>query len=252
MIVRDHGASLLLITQPDHAALARRIMDHWVAGDFARAPRRASILHAIDAHDDGWRELDEAPIVDTTSGRIADFITAPAEVRRAVWPRGVARLADDPWAAALVAEHAIYIYGRYRKDAGWAPFFAEMERLRAQYVAIAQLTLEALSGDYLFLRIGDLLSLSFCNAWTDAQEDFDYSIRWEAPRVVIAPDPFGRASIPVSIRARELPNRPFRDAADAASAWRDARDVALSGSVSGPAETTRSPAAATNRGVDGQ
>lgn len=233
MIVREDVASLLLITQPDHAALSRRIMERWVAGDFAHAPRRASILHAIGAHDDGWRELDAAPIVDEASGRILDFTSAPGELRRGVWPRGVSRLAADPWAAALVAEHAIHIYRRYRHDASWTPFFAEMADLRAHHAERAGLTRDVLSADYLYLRVGDLLSLSFCNGWTNAEEDFGYSIRWDPPHVVITPDPFDGASIPISVLARELDKRPFRDAADAATAWQRAREVTLSGTVRG-------------------
>jgi len=234
MIVCDAGSSLLLITQPDHAALARRVMDQWQAGGFVQAPRRASILHAIEEHDNGWHELDAAPIVDLNTGRIADFISAPADLRRAVWPRGVEQLAADPWAAALVAQHALHIYARYREDAGWAPFFREMERLRAHFLSAAQEkdTLDTLLRDYVFLRIGDLLSLTFCNRWTDEQQDLGYSIQWRAPRVVITPDPFG-APVPMVIRARALPHRTFRDNPDAERAWRAAREVELAGTVSG-------------------
>ena len=64
MIVRPAGDVLHLITQPDHAALARRIMDRWIADDLPASPRRASILRAIEEHDHGWLDVDAAPIVD--------------------------------------------------------------------------------------------------------------------------------------------------------------------------------------------
>jgi hypothetical protein len=233
MIVREHGAALQLITQPDHAALSRRIMERWVADGFADAPRRAPILHAIGAHDDGWIEVDRAPIVDRASGRLADFVSAPAEIRRGIWPRGVARLGGDGWAAALVAQHAIYIYRRYRADASWSAFFAEMEQLRGRFAGVAGLTLDELAADYLFLRIGDLISLSFCNEWGHTEQDFGYSIRCEGARVVVTPDPFDGTPVPITIPARELPNRIYRDAADAAAAWAGGRRIELSGTVQG-------------------
>ena len=73
MIVRQHDSSLLLITQPDHAALAARVMQHWVANGLPDHPHRSSILHAIAEHDNGWQEVDAAPLVDA-AGRIADFV----------------------------------------------------------------------------------------------------------------------------------------------------------------------------------
>ena len=109
MIVRTDADVLHLITQPDHAALARRIMERWQCEPLPPPERRASVFHAIGAHDDGWIEFDN-PLVIDASGQIADFMTAPAAARRAVWPRAVAKLASDPWAAALVAQHAIHIY----------------------------------------------------------------------------------------------------------------------------------------------
>jgi hypothetical protein len=233
MIVRENGTILLVITQPDHAALARNIMERWVANDFAHAPRRKQILHAIGAHDNGWLEVDRTPLVDRASGRLADFISAPEEIRRGIWPRGVGLLSGEPWAAALVAQHAIHIYRRYRNDTSWSLFFDEMEDLRDDFVAAAGPTLDDLIADYLFLRIGDLASLSFCNGWSDSEEDFGYSIRTEGARVLVAPDPFAGASVPVTIQARELPNKLYRDSGDATAEWHRARTVTLSGWVSG-------------------
>ena len=78
MIVRSYASSCLLITQPDHAALAGRIMDVWATRGLRDAPQRASILRAVSEHDVGWREVDSAPLVDEANGQILDFISAPA------------------------------------------------------------------------------------------------------------------------------------------------------------------------------
>ena len=228
MIVLPDGPSLLLITQPDHAALARRLMDQWQANGLAGHPRRDSILHAVEQHDNGWRELDAAPTLLPGTGRIADFMTMPPEVKQSVWPRGVERLAGDPWAAALVAQHAIHIYSGQRPSAEWTPFFAEMEALRARHLDRAQAPLESLYRDYAFVRLADLVSLVFCNRWTDEKQDFGYTLAWRDGEVVITPDPFGGTQVTMSVPARELPNRAFLDANDLAAAWRDARPVMVS------------------------
>jgi uncharacterized protein DUF3891 len=232
MIVRPHGASLLLITQPDHAALAARIMDRWLIGGFPGEPRRASILRAIAEHDNGWREVDAAPLLDEATGRVQDFISAPVQVRQSVWPRAVERLADDPTSAALVAEHAIQIYSRFRDDAAWNAFFAEMAMLRNEHASRAGLPAEAIERQYFFVRAGDLISLTFCNAWAEVQQIGGHDIQLrEGGVVTIRPDPFGGSSVPFDIPARAVHNRSFRSAAEAADAFRNASVITLSGIV---------------------
>ena len=72
MIIRRLALSQQLITQPAHAALAARIVDHWQGNHFPESPRRASILHAISQHDNGWDEIDEKLVVDEATGQLLD------------------------------------------------------------------------------------------------------------------------------------------------------------------------------------
>ena len=84
-------------------------------------------------------------------------MTAPDAVKRSVWPRAVGRLAHAPYAAALVAHHAVHVYRRYRTEPDWAAFFAEMDATRDRHLSAAgTVTFEELLRDYIFLRIGDL------------------------------------------------------------------------------------------------
>ncbi|HJR59307.1 MAG TPA: DUF3891 family protein [Vicinamibacterales bacterium] len=236
MIVRPSGPSQLLITQPDHAALAGRIMREWHAGELQTSPRRPEILLAIDQHDNGWAEVDVDPIVDPTTGRIFDFVSAPAQVRRSVWPRGIERLSATPYAAALVAQHALHIYARFRSDTDWMPFFSEIESARDRHLrAAADATFEELQRDYVFVRLGDLASLVFCTAWQEPQAEAGYSIRLDGTRVVIAPDPFGGRGVPIEVRARELPDRPFSSSADAHRTMSAAPQRVVSGIACGEA-----------------
>jgi hypothetical protein len=235
MIIRTGGTSQFLITQPDHAALAARIMRVWPGDGLPDSPRRSDILRAIDEHDHGWTQVDAAPIVDVVTGDILDFVNAPDEVRRQVWPRGVERLAATPYAAALVAHHAIHVYRRYRPHLEWKEFFRTMEEARARFLRETQaLTLNELFRDYLYLRLGDLLSLTFCNAWTEVQtDDSGYAIRLDEALLVVTPDPFAGSELPIEVSARELPNRSFTSAAAAREAFAAAPTVTLTGVIKG-------------------
>ncbi|HSL22740.1 MAG TPA: DUF3891 family protein [Vicinamibacterales bacterium] len=234
MIIQLTDASLLLVTQPDHAALSAHIMRRWRDRGFATHPRRESILLAVQEHDNGWQEVDAAPIVDTSSGRLMDFMNAPAALKRAIWPRGVGRLSHDPWAAALVAQHALHVYRHYRGAVEWDAFFAELESTRDGHLrrAIGR-TLHDLVTDYFFVRMGDLLSLTFCNGWQEAPEQQDYAIRLEESRLIIRPDPFAGEVVPFFVRARELPNAPFQSQVDAVRVFDAAPSRQLQGVAAG-------------------
>jgi hypothetical protein len=229
MIVRPAAAALHLITQPDHAALSRRIMERWVP--LADHSRRASVLLAIGEHDNGWREPDGAPALDRT-GRVVDFVNIPVEVRQGVWPRGVARLAFDPWAAALVAQHAITVYSRFRPDAEWATFFERMAGTRNEFVDASRLPFEALLDDYTFVRLGDLLSLTFCTGWTEPQHYDRWTVVHREDRVVVAPDGFGGREVPIAVAAVEVSAEPFMSEDNLRAALAAAPRVTLTGTIS--------------------
>ena len=233
MIVRQTGDALQLITQPDHAALASEIMEHSVA--LAEHPRRSSILLAVAEHDNGWTEPDAAPLLDPVTGIPFDFISAPIDMRQSVWPRGVARLAYDPWAAALVAQHAIVIFHRYRSDTAWTRFFVEMETMRGEMVEASGLLLPELLADYWFLGLGDLISLTFCNGWTDVQEFDPWSVRLSSSQVFVSPDPFDGSRIPIAIEAQEIPKRHYGDEVKLREARAASHVTSLRGVVSGTA-----------------
>ena len=229
MIVRTENDGVILITQPDHAHLSGRIMEHCVP--LRASPRRASILRAIREHDNGWTEEDAAPTIDPATGRIADFVNIPLHVRHGVWPRGVARLADDPWAAALVAQHAITVYDRFRSDEAWKPFFARMEDMRNEQVKASGLPLDALLADYPYVRLGDLLSLAFCTAWTDEHRIAGWAVRQSDNKVVVTPGAFGGTEVQFEVPAADIRCLTFQSDSDLRAALKSAQAVTLRGAV---------------------
>jgi uncharacterized protein DUF3891 len=231
MIVRPASDGIQLITQPDHAHLARRIMEHCVP--LANNPRRDAILHAIGEHDNGWAEEDAAPTINPDTGELLDFVNAPLAVRHSVWPRGVARLRENPWAAALVAQHAMTVYDRFRSDADWSTFFAQMEQARDALVRASELPDGILGGDYAFVRLGDLISLTFCTGWADEQRFGDWTIQRSGTRIVVMPEAFGGACMPFRITARQLNSQRFGSNAMLRQALSEASATTLHGEVAG-------------------
>jgi hypothetical protein len=235
VILRSADGALHLITQPDHAALAGRIMQHWMS--LATAERREAILRAVYDHDNGWREPDASPTWNPDTGRPFDFVTIPAAVRQGVWPHAVAALADAPWAAALVAHHALTVYDRFRADTSWDAFFVELEDLRARRLAAAGGTMDLLVRDYVYVRLGDLVSLVFCNAWTEAQVLGPWTIRLDAGQLLVEPNPFAR-DVPIEVEARALPDLRYDNQASLQAAWRAAPRTAVRGVVVGRERTS--------------
>ncbi len=231
MIVRSFPDRLELITQPDHARLARAIMDHCVP--LANEPRREAILLAVLEHDSGWAGPDAAPTVNPATGSMCDFINAPAGVRQAVWTRSVAALEAHPWAAALVAQHALTVYDRFRSESEWTPFFDRMETARAALLRLAGLPLDRLVADYVFVRLADLISLAFCSGSIDEQRFGPFTVRSEGTRVVVAPDVLGGTAIPFSIEASVIPNRRFETDDELRHSLRSASTVILRGDAAG-------------------
>jgi len=201
----------------------------------ATRPRRDAILHAIREHDNGWAEDDAAPTLDSATGFVADFVHAPLRVRQTVWPRAVARLAADPWAAALVAHHAVTVYERFRAEPEWTSFFAEMEAARGTMLRASGKSLEDLLPDYVFVRLGDLISLTFCAGWTQEQRFSGWSVHLSGARVIVTPDAFGGRVIPIEITAREVRWQPTGSTEDLRCALDGAITRTLRGDVaSGP------------------
>jgi hypothetical protein len=209
-------------------------MNEWRRDGLPESPLRDVILAAVREHDNGWIEEDRAPIVDTGTGRLLDFISAPEPIRQRIWPRAVERLQREPYAAALVAEHALNVYEHYRDRPAWSGFFDQMETLRDMALAKAPPRTRAeLRRDYFFIRIGDLASLAFCNAWREPQKLGRYELHLHGTELRFIPDPFNGKQVPLTVRARRMANRAYMSAAEAARAFETAEVVEIAGRAIG-------------------
>lgn len=227
MIVRPDGDGLLLITQPDHAHLAGRIMER--CAGLREHPRRALVLRAVAEHDAGWALPDASPILLAGSGEVADFIRAPAAIRQGVWPRAIALLDAEPWTAALVAEHALTVYGRFRGDEAWKAFFEELTLLRDPLIERSGLSHRELAEDYPYVRLGDLISLTFCTRSSELSQFGEWRVARDGDRVSVTPGLFDGQEIPFEIEARRLGPRTFASEPALLEAYAQAERVTLRG-----------------------
>ena len=230
MIVRSEPASLLFITQPDHAALALELVDR--CDGLATHERREDIRLAVREHDNGWRELDDDLVFDPATGKPFDCITAPDALKQSVWPLGIDRIAgESPYAAALVAAHALFVYSAHRDEEGWRAFFANQEARRDDLLAGARVPREVLEADYRFLGLADMMSLSFCHGWTEPRERFGHAARCEDTTLVITPAVVPSSPFPIRVPARRIADRRY----ESASELRAALDAAAPEWVAGHA-----------------
>jgi hypothetical protein len=238
VIVRDEGDTLLLITQPDHARLARDIVAAIKTEPALASAARETILFATREHDNGWIEVDAEPTIDSATGRPCDFIAGPAWVKHELWPRGVSRAAHtDPRAGALIAQHAVTVYAYRALEPEWQPFFGPITAMRDELLdqigARHGALRAAFDDEYRCVRLGDSFSLQFCNGWTKPQETFGYKAELEGRSLVISPDPFKGASVPLRVMARRVPARPYTSDADLRRALAQAIPEFLEGHASG-------------------
>jgi hypothetical protein len=136
MIRRDAGADWLLITQPDHAAVAARLAGHIGGRRFAPLiAQRESVLAAIATHDDGWRAHDDdAPTLDPL-GRPLDVFESPRSVSLPAWSASTERatVAAGPYAGLLVSLHSLSLSIRAAGAAGPGHASIDLSNARAVF-----------------------------------------------------------------------------------------------------------------------
>lgn len=102
-----------LISQVDHAHLAADLARRWqfplVPGAVEAGeaePLRGELLQAIEHHDDGWAEWEDAPDIDPKHGRPRSFTEMPQADSLAIWSKSIA-IAEriGPLPAWVVSAH---------------------------------------------------------------------------------------------------------------------------------------------------
>src|SRR5713226_9244608 len=226
MIVQEQGDQLILIRQTDHAVLSGFFAREWGNGLFKRPEPFESVRLAAAEHDNGWREWELQPQIDPKTRLPYSFMSLPTEAHIALYQRGIERVVKiDRYAGVLVSLHASQLYDRAR---------ATIPGYSAKYVKSteAELVNEFLQGLKLQqinsrrLEALDRLSLYFCLSTPaeatmeaipvdDQGSEVDWILRpLGRNSVSLAPYPFRREPLTVSILARSVPKRVYTDNLD--------------------------------------
>jgi hypothetical protein len=249
MIVRQQGDEIVLIRQTDHAVLSGFFAREWGNDLFSRPEPFDSFCLATSEHDSGWREWELEPRIDPKSSLPYSFMSLPTVDHIRLYQRCIDRLAKlDPYAELLVNMHCIGLYDRARAtlpgfsakyvksdESGLVNDFVQRLRLRQLRVKVdlrANASTKDAAGEnqlqmnYRRMEALDRLSLLFClNAFEGATIDrvavdnegseADLELHLDGNSVVsLAPYPFRRSPLKVSVLARSVPRRLYVDDLD--------------------------------------
>jgi hypothetical protein len=110
VIVSRWPEGLVLVRQVDHQVQCRLMADAWGNEDFARPEPYGPLAEAARVHDEGWREWEGAPGVDS-DGEPIDFTDIDRTVHVALYREGIRAAAEaDPRTGLLVSLHGQGLY----------------------------------------------------------------------------------------------------------------------------------------------
>ncbi len=170
IVVPENTDRWLLVTQGDHARFAAQLLASWRTPPPQRLPDFEELLFAVREHDNGWREIDAAPLLHPEGDRPHDFMTLPEPERRALWERGTARYAaHHPLASLVITEHALHLLGESEGSSGSSSPTDLAER-RTELIEQTGCPDTELANLYHWLALVDWLSLVACNRWPEPFE----------------------------------------------------------------------------------
>jgi hypothetical protein len=242
MIVQEQGDELILVRQTDHAVLSGFLAREWGNDLFKRPEPFESVRLAAAEHDNGWREWELKPRIDPRTRLPYSFMSLPTEEHIGLYQRGIERVAKiDRYAGILVSLHASQLYDRARATIpGYSAKYiksTETELVNGflQGLKLQQLRLKVdlrsdpatreftqdkvLDANSRRLEALDRLSLYFClNTPQEATmeavpldaegSEVDWELRpLEGNTVSLAPYPFRKSPLAVSILTRRVPKR---------------------------------------------
>ncbi len=222
MIIAPDQDHLFFVTQHDHAHFAREMLSLWRTEGLPKHPRRRELLVAALEHDNGWREIDSAPMVRAKDGQPHDFMTVPTATRWEIWRRGTTRYRKtEPYATTLIVRHALHLHRSHLVDAAWANILEEWRQLEADMIEEHGFDTEMIALDYRWIQLTDSLSLTACNRWTDEFETEGYRAQLRtddgSTGATLLIDPFPLAgTTTLNVACRRIPQRVYASDTDLA------------------------------------
>jgi hypothetical protein len=243
MILQERQDGLRIVLQPDHAAQAAAIAQHWRKPADVDESIWAQWLHAVATHDDAWRGVEADPPVDE-QGRPCGFTNFPVERHPVFAPGGVERvLTGDRYAGVLVAMHFRWLADNLAAERRPASFDTVVRRADERIArSVAALRAagepmrtacepERLRTAQRLLSFMDALALMLVGAipWREWKDELPFGDRRSMFRVreaqgggSVEPWPFDVDAVEARVVVRDLVQSRFAGSDAVAAALRDA------------------------------
>ena len=168
--------------QTDHMTQAGDMGAAWGNEEVPGPKYRTAVVTAARNHDEGWRQWELAPEMDTATGLPVDFREVDRRQHTQFYAKGVDFIEPtDPHAAFFISMHATGLYlGRYGVDGLPAPERGDLPPHSRAFVDAEEKRQERLAGslqlmdddiwyDYRLLQLWDRLSIVLCHGWANAR-----------------------------------------------------------------------------------
>lgn len=244
MILQQLDGRMLAVRQPDHGVQTGSFARHWGNEGTPRSEPFLPVVEAATRHDNGWSSWEERPTLDPATDRPWQFYRLPPHEHIPLYRRGIQEAAEhDPYTGLLVSMHGAGLYNeRYgtfrlaeqhlsaeerelvdeflREQALFQQSLAERAEGRRRHTHVT--TDPTVWYNYLLLQVWDRLSLQYAfRLAADGEiaplprpDGSTGALRCVARgRFSLALDPYPFDDSPriVPVRARLLPDRPYRN-----------------------------------------
>lgn len=231
MIRREQKEGWFLINQHDHAALSGQTMNYWGNEAFEPPDPQDEVLFAITEHDNGWREWDSSPKINSQTRYPMNFMEMDFPDQKAIWSRSFRRFSEDhPYASALIALHfRIFnqkIIDKYEGNSEARRLNFEMNKFIANSLNL-ELSNSGLPPlpkkakiNLRLVQVGDIISLALCHGWPSIDIDaapLNYEgtalklklTSSDGKNYIINPYPFSQDKLRFQIIGRKLGQKQF-------------------------------------------
>jgi hypothetical protein len=261
MIRRDHGSNWLIISQVDHARLAADVASVWGNDCVPTLPEPELLVAAIRNHDDGWDEWEQAIRIDPATGRPRNFTEMLMSEATHIWLRSIeqccygkihedspgddqstfdsegAARSHSPLSGIWVSCHFCWLAKKARKNrqgsfddqASITKFLKRQSQLRRTWKQEADQPEEVLESGFRYIQFFDRLSLWLCQSAeleelkvvSHDEQIFRFAAS-ESNLIKIEPYPLSVAELSLSVTARCIPARRYKDDNDLQAAIQNA------------------------------
>ncbi len=264
MMFRDTPDGTIAITQPSHAWLSGQIIRAWGNPQVGTVTPHEDVCLGAEQHDIGWLAWEQAPTLNSATGRPHSFRELSIAEHTAIWRRGTGLvLVFGRYPALLVSLHGSGLYEAFDATSANSAdavivrdFLSEQREIQRRLIAGLRAdeqldrvsAADAIERNRDLVRAADRMSIAICTGLRDvairagdhgrgivrrvpaADGEIDLqlsAIDGDLARIAVSPWPFAAPIVRVSCEGIMLPSRPFDDEAKMRVALRDARKVVL-------------------------